>query len=81
MNLAKEKDFYFNSVDTPGPIGLGRGNFDEKNIKLASQIIARYSDKSKEETLKIAYGKDLENHREIINVTPAPENELHKLRV
>jgi len=44
LNLAQEDDILFRPQYVKGPVGLGRLDFDEKTIFLASQIIARYSD-------------------------------------
>jgi len=44
LRLAKRDDICLRPVDVKGPIGVGRGYFDQTTITLASQIIARYSD-------------------------------------
>lgn len=44
LKLTKRGDICFSPVDVKGPVGVGRGTFNETVILLASRIIARYSD-------------------------------------
>ena len=44
LDLARDTDYSFKTVDIPGPIGIGRGRFDADTINMAAGIIARYSD-------------------------------------
>ncbi len=43
LRLAKGDDICFRPVDVKGPIGIGRGDFDQTAVTVASQIMARYS--------------------------------------
>lgn len=44
LRLARRGDICFKPFEVKGPVGVGRGNFDQTTITLASQIMARYSD-------------------------------------
>ena len=47
LTLLREDDIQFKTIEVAGPVGIGRGSFDEPLIHLASQIIARYSDSAR----------------------------------
>lgn len=53
--LLKKGDLYFETVDLPGPAGLGRGVFSEVEKQQVAGIIARYT--SAEEQVKIKITK------------------------
>jgi tRNA U34 2-thiouridine synthase MnmA/TrmU len=60
LGLAKRDDICFRPVDVVGPIGIGRGNFDQNTITLASQIMARYSDGISDDNVSPVKGLDPE---------------------
>jgi len=50
LSLAKDKDLYFQPNEIKGPDGIGRGMFNKELLHTASSIIARYSDKDKDDS-------------------------------
>ncbi|MFQ6065805.1 MAG: 7-cyano-7-deazaguanine synthase [bacterium] len=79
LRLAKIDDICFKPVKVKGPIGIGRGDFDQTTIFLASKIVARYSDAHDE--VRIAYqrlpGEEIGSTR----TRPMNDMELQKLRI
>jgi len=59
FRLAKEDDICFRPVEVKGPIGIGRGSFNDNLVFLASQIVARYSDGALFHKVKISVGTHL----------------------
>lgn len=43
-NIAEESDYRFYPAQVKGPLGIGRGRFEEEEKTAALRIIARYSD-------------------------------------
>ena len=60
LRLAGQDDICFRPVDVKGPIGIGRGDFEQSTIALASQMMARYCDGIPEERVKVAIEAPLE---------------------
>ena len=80
LNLAKEEDMRFQSLEIQGPVGIGRGLFDENSLYTASCIIARYSDNNQGQ-LKVTYGKSSNASSNYILAWPAKDDLLEKLRL
>jgi len=55
LSLARDGDICFDPVEEKGPIGIGRGAFDQESLSKVSQIIARYSDASAGSEVQVAY--------------------------
>ena len=81
LKLAKEDDFSFDPVGVPGPIGIGKGSFNEDNIHTASRIIARYSDASTGQPVDISHKKVSSGSSAVIKASQAEEGELTSLRI
>lgn len=81
LKLTQEGDLCFHPVGVKGPIGIGKGEFDQGSIADSSRIIARYSDGRPDEEIKIAY-KCIPNQRlSFIKVLPIEEAKLDDLRI
>lgn len=80
-SLACGSDIVFETVAVAGPLGIGRGEFDQEKILLSSRIIARYSDTAVGEAVRISYKAKENSPAAYIDVLALPENELHELRV
>ena len=76
LKLVKRGDICFSPNEVKGPIGIGRGDFDQATITLASQIIARYSDSSQEEKLKIIVEEHPQEEKNFIITNSISENQL-----
>ncbi|MBM3248193.1 MAG: DUF814 domain-containing protein [Candidatus Omnitrophica bacterium] len=54
LKLARNRDYLFEPQGIPGPVALGRGRFDNKElVNLACRIVSRYSDSQYGEPVKI----------------------------
>ncbi|RLB74314.1 MAG: hypothetical protein DRH15_15550 [Deltaproteobacteria bacterium] len=81
LKLAKEKDLYFYPLKVKGPIGIGRGDFDEKDIFTSAGIIARYCDGNLVQELEIGYRVISDNKTSQLSVLPFSQQELETLRI
>ena len=81
LDLIRDMDYSFSTVGIPGPIGIGRGAFDEDIIHVAAGIVARYSDSAPGSKVSISYKKHPGNEERSIDVMPATEDRLSDLRV
>ncbi len=79
LRLANTDDICFEPVEVKGPIGIGRGDFDQTMISLASKIIARYSDGSNE--VRITHQTLPRGQISSTRARPMEEIELQKLRI
>jgi len=79
LRLANTDDICFEPVEVKGPIGIGRGDFDQTMISLASKIMARYSDGNDE--VRIAYQKLPGKETGSARAKPMKDMELQKLRI
>ncbi|MCK5328042.1 MAG: hypothetical protein KAR36_05510 [Candidatus Latescibacteria bacterium] len=55
LSLAGEGDICFDPLEVMGPIGIGRGFFDQEHLSLGSQVIARYCSDHEDGTLEIGH--------------------------
>ncbi len=81
LDLARDMDYSFKTVDIPGPVGIGRGCFGADTIHKAASIIARYSDLEPGMKANIFYKKHPCDIDESISVMPAKEDELIAVRI
>jgi len=81
LTLAGEGDLYFYPTGAKGPVGIGRGIFDKKQIITASGIIARYCDKDVEEEPEIAYRHLPAQAIDLIKAKSMKEEKLNLLRI
>lgn len=80
LNLAKEEDLWFQPLEIEGPVGIGKGLFDENRLYAASCIIARYSDNNQEQ-LKVTYARILDASSNSILARPIEDELLESLRI
>jgi tRNA U34 2-thiouridine synthase MnmA/TrmU len=81
LMLVKENDLRFYPTKRKGPVGIGRGNFDKKQILTASGIVARYCDKDLENEIEIAYGQGPDEMVNTIDTPPIEDEGLSVLRI
>lgn len=81
LDLAKDADYSFRTVDIPGPIGIGRGFFDKDAISMAASIVVRYSDSRQGSKVNILCAKYHGNEEESMQAMPATEEKLNSLRI
>ncbi|NQT90778.1 MAG: hypothetical protein HQ558_05945 [Candidatus Omnitrophica bacterium] len=81
LGLACGSDILFHAVDAMGPVGIGRGAFDEAAYLISSSIIARYSDCEPDKKQEIKYGQISTETRESITILPIDEEKLADLRI
>ena len=81
LDLARDTDYSFRTVDIPGPVGIGRGLFDKETINMAARIVARYSDSRPGSKVSILCKKHQGDVEESIQVIPAAEEELITIRI
>ncbi|MFA5156706.1 MAG: tRNA 4-thiouridine(8) synthase ThiI [Candidatus Omnitrophota bacterium] len=79
-SIAKDGDYLFMPANVMGPAALGRGDFDENLINLACRIVCRYCDLNSSVAADIIYKKK-NSKEESMNVTPAQESEIERLRI
>ncbi|MFQ5835949.1 MAG: hypothetical protein ACE5HR_08530, partial [bacterium] len=79
LRVAKIDDICFKPVEVKGPIGIGRGDFDQTTIFLASKIISRYSDAHDE--VRIAYQRLPDGEMGLRRARPMKDMELQELRI
>ncbi|MFH1594610.1 MAG: hypothetical protein ABID09_07945 [Candidatus Omnitrophota bacterium] len=80
-SLSKRGDLCFYPEDTNGPTGIGRGDFDKDLILRAAGIIARYSDKTGRDLLKIGYKKSGDEETSYVDAAPIEDEHLTGLRL
>lgn len=80
-HLAGEGDICFYPIGTNGPVGIGRGAFDNVTRETASGVVARYCDGGAGERIKIAHRKIPDDKKSIITALPAEQSYLDTLRI
>lgn len=81
LKLAQPQDLSFHATNAKGPVGVGRGDFDDSHIFITSCIITRYSDGYANQTLEIAYRRESDKKAEYVKAQPLGEEEISKLRI
>lgn len=79
LKLTETGDMCFSPIEVKGPIGIGRGDFDQMTIFLASQIMARYSDGNDE--VRIAYQRLPDGEESSLRAKPMQDPELQNFRI
>ncbi|PIW32807.1 MAG: tRNA 4-thiouridine(8) synthase ThiI, partial [bacterium (Candidatus Ratteibacteria) CG15_BIG_FIL_POST_REV_8_21_14_020_41_12] len=79
IKLSKPGDLCFEPQEVKGPIGIGRGDFDQITITLASQIMARYSDGNAE--VGIAYQRLPDGEKSLLRAKSMKDSELRNFRI
>jgi len=80
QGLCQPKDFLFRVKGIPGPLGLLRGEADQKIIGLAAAIVSRYGKAKDCDRVEVHYGTDADHLDQSIKVSPAREEEVAPLR-
>ena len=65
LNLAKDGDFIFKTVDVAGPIVIARGRLGQEEISLVAGIAARYSDAECSQFIEIEFHKHPDKIKDI----------------
>ncbi|MCM8823385.1 MAG: hypothetical protein NC822_01770 [Candidatus Omnitrophica bacterium] len=81
MNLVREDDILFKPQSGKGPVGIGRGDFNQESIFLASQIIARYSDGGLKSCIEIINKSSPDAKENLVLVCAMEEERLSILRI
>ena len=81
LTLAREDDIIFRPVSVRGPVGVGRGDFDEKSLRAAARIIARYGDASVEEETEVSCKVLPDEGENLMKVFQAEESTINSLRL
>lgn len=79
-SLAGDGDYLFSSVDIPGPVALGRGDFSPELRNLAASIVSRYCDLDGAPEAKISC-TSFAGETGIIKAGPIAEEILAKMRI
>jgi tRNA U34 2-thiouridine synthase MnmA/TrmU len=81
LKLAKEDDLYFYPLKVKGPVGIGRGHFENEDIFTSAGIIARYCDGSLEQELEIGYKVASDDKSSQLSVLPLRQQKFEALRI
>ena len=85
LKLAREGDLLFMPQETAGPTALGRGNFNQGLITLASGIVSRYCDRNGSDAVEIVYRQagavPAGDCPCLLKAAPCEESTLEKLRL
>ena len=81
MNLAQADDFLYRPFDLAGPVGLGVGIFNQRLIKLCSQIICRYCDLNGRQSTGIIYKRVSQTQEKVLNISALAETQIANLRI
>jgi len=81
LDIAQEGDTVFEPIEEiRGPVALGKGSFDKKQIEQSCRIIGRYCDESGED-LQIKIRKVSTDYEKAISCSPFKDEELTPLRI
>ena len=80
-NMVEESDFYFTPAGVKGPSAIGRGSLGQDDILLASQIVARYSDRDGNDTVKVKCSRKEDNLEDLLTSLPLSEEKLASIRI
>jgi tRNA-specific 2-thiouridylase len=78
--LSREGDIFLKVHGIPGPLGLLRGPEEERGLRLAASIVARYSKAKEQERVEMEYEKQGETSGGHLNVVPAKDEQILALR-
>lgn len=80
LNLVRHGDCLFEVKGLGSPVTLLRGEASTGRIRLAAAITARYSD-AQDDKVRVHYGTDSADLRNVVLVAPLGEDELTALRI
>jgi tRNA U34 2-thiouridine synthase MnmA/TrmU len=81
LGLAGADDITFDPADVVGPVGLGRGEFEEAGLQKAARIVARYCDGKAEDRVKLSALRMKDGKEQSIVVRPMDEEGIETLRI
>lgn len=77
----KKDNMLLEAKDYAGPIGLLIGKHNSEEIKLASSIVARYSDSPKEQLIDVECKNETSQENQSLKVLPVKDSDFQKLRL
>ncbi len=78
--LAKSDDHLFKTINIPGPVALGRGDFSTVQIGFSAGVVCRYADLGGRPAADLAHTKP-GGATAVVKAAPLPEKELDPLRL
>lgn len=81
LGLARQGDLCFSPVEAKGPVGIGRGSFDNGNIEKSVSIIARYCDGGTDGEVRIANRRLPEGRIQLILAKRMLEAGIQEFRI
>jgi tRNA U34 2-thiouridine synthase MnmA/TrmU len=81
LSLREEEDICFRPEQIKGPIGIGRGSFDQTTVVKAAQIIGRYSDGFARKKVRIVIQDFNDRGIECVIAKSIGEEELKVMRI
>ena len=78
--LAGPEDLLFDCADTPGPLGIGRGEFDEPAVFTVAAMVARYSRARSEKDVRVRVYRTT-GEEKVVTVAPATPEQCEALRI
>ena len=81
LSLTGKDDISFWPEEINGPVGVGRGDFDQARINLASQIVARYSDNSNLDKVKVLIEDSRRKKINSLVVNSMTDDQLQAFRI
>jgi len=81
LRLAKRDDICFRPVEVMGPIGIGRGDFNQEDIQKSVSIIARYCDGGTDGRVRITNRSLPDGKIHMILTESMPYDEIQRYRI
>ena len=81
LGLAKRDDICFGPIEVKGPIGIGRGDFNQEHVQKSVGIMARYCDGGMDGTVEITNRRLPDGRIDKILTKPGRDDEIQKLRI
>ena len=78
--IISDTDLVFDLEDVPGPMGIGRGSFNEDDTATAASFVTRYSRARNRERARVGVTKGT-GEKKVIEVTPATASVCEALRI
>lgn len=78
-SLMQQGDYRLEAPDFGSPVGLLRGVADDRNLRIAASVVARYSDGKDQRSLIVIYHNH--GHEGSLQTAPAVEAELGGIRI
>ena len=81
LRLAKRDDVCFGPAEVKGPIGIGRGHFDQEDIQKSVSIVAHYCDGEIDDRAKITNRMLPDGKIHMILTESMPYDEIQRYRI